>query len=91
LIGVFAGVTGGTGLEAGVFGVLELVLVMVFSEVMDGITTSTPIGANGFGLPSFPSGTRIILESCKLRNAGSEKIESSNFIWVTLNNKVRNS
>ena len=42
--------------------------------------TSEPIGANGLGLPSVPSEISKIEESCKLRNAGSEKMESSSFI-----------
>ena len=53
------------------------------------VTTSEPIGANGFNLPSSPEGVSKILESCKFINAGSEKIASFNFILLTLNNTER--
>lgn len=43
------------------------------------------------GLPSFPSGVRMILESCKEPNAPSEKIASFNFIFLTLKSKERKS
>ena len=61
--------------------------------VVDGgeTTISTPIGANGFGLPSFPSGTRTMLESRKELNALVEKIASFNLIPLTLKRRVRNS
>jgi hypothetical protein len=41
------------------------------------------------GLPIVASGIKVILESCKLAKAESEKIESSNLIVLTLSNKVR--
>jgi len=53
--------------------------------------TSEPSGANGFALPSVPSGVRMMLESCKLLKAGSEKIESSSFMVLTLNKRLRKS
>ncbi len=56
-----------------------------------GATLSAPNGAKGFGLPSVPSGIRVMLESCKLVKAILEKIESSNFIFLTLNSKERKS
>lgn len=59
---------------------------VVFEEVA---TSPTPNWAKGFGLPVVASGTSTILESCKLVKAWSEKIESSNFIVLTLNNNVR--
>jgi len=52
---------------------------------------SLPNWANGFGLPSVPSGISVMLESRKLLKAGSEKIESSNVIFLTLDNKARKS
>ena len=55
------------------------------------VVTSLPSGANGFILPSLPSGISTILESCKLINAGSEKIVSFNFIFVTFRSKFRKS
>ena len=48
-------------------------------------------GANGLGLPSVPSGSRRMLESDKEENAGLEKTESSNFIFLTLSKRDRNS
>ena len=56
-------------------------------------TASTPNGAKGFGRPSFPSGVSIMLESCLLIliKALSEKIESSNFILLTLKSKAKKS
>ena len=77
---VFGGVVGGTVVgETGEVGVVGIV------------TASLPNFANGFGLPSFPSGISTILESRKVRNAGSDKIASSNFIFLTFNNRARKS
>ena len=53
--------------------------------------TSDPIGAKGLFLPSFPSGTRVILESRREPKALSLKIASSNFIFFTESSKVRKS
>ena len=47
------------------------------------------MGANGFSLPSFPVGISKILELCKLTKAVSEKMESSSFMLLTLNNTER--
>ena len=52
---------------------------------------SVPIGANGFGRPSFPGGISIILESRKLLYALSEKIVSSNLIFLTLKSRAKKS
>ena len=52
---------------------------------------SVPRGANGFGLPSFPSGVSVMLESRKLSNALSVKIASSNLMFLTLKSRVRKS
>jgi hypothetical protein len=52
---------------------------------------SVPNWAKGFDLPSVPSAVSTILESCKLLNASSEKIASSNFIFLTFNNRLRKS
>jgi len=62
----------------------------VTGVVVAEVTTSpTPKRANGFGLPIVASGVSTILESCKLTKAGSEKMESSNFMVLTLNKSVR--
>jgi hypothetical protein len=61
--------------------------VAEFVEVVE--ISPTPNCAKGFCLPIVASGVSVILESCKLAKAGSEKIESSNFIVLTLSNKVR--
>jgi hypothetical protein len=53
--------------------------------------SSKPIAANGFTLPSFPSGISIILESCKLTNTLSEKIALFNFIFLTFKSRFRKS
>ena len=58
---------------------------------MGASTLSVPSGANGLGRPSFPSGISMILESRKLLNALSEKIASSNFIFLTFKSKERKS
>lgn len=55
------------------------------------VVFSKPIGAKGFGLPSLPVGFNKILESRKFIKAGLEKIESSNFIFFTLNNTDKRS
>jgi hypothetical protein len=52
-------------------------------------TLVVPNWAKGFGLPIVTSGIKTMLESCNPIKAGLEKIESSNFIVLTLNNKVR--
>ena len=52
---------------------------------------SKPIGANGLGLPSVPSGISSILESRRERKAGSEKIESSKLILLTFKRMARKS
>ena len=54
-------------------------------------TRLLPNCANGFGLPVVASGTSTIVESCKLENAGSEKIESFNFILWVFNSNVKKS
>jgi hypothetical protein len=46
-------------------------------------TTSAPRGANGFGLPSVPSGVNKILESNKAAKVGSRKSVSSSFMFST--------
>lgn len=52
---------------------------------------SEPIGAKGLLLPSLPSGTRVMLESCREKKALSAKIASSNFILFTERSRVRKS
>ena len=52
---------------------------------------SVPSWAKGLGLPITASGVSTMLESCKLANAGLEKIVSSNFIFFTFNSSVRKS
>ena len=52
---------------------------------------SDPMGAKGFGLPSLPSGTSTILESRRVKKAGSEKIESSNLILLMFKSRERKS
>ena len=72
-----------------VAGVVAPVVVPVFPELVD--TASLPNWAKGFGLPSLPSGVSVILESRKLLNATSDKIELSSFILLTLNSNERKS
>ena len=48
-----------------IFGILMFVSVAVFVTV-SGAIGSVPIGANGFGLPSLPSGTSSIVEFCNV-------------------------
>lgn len=55
------------------------------------IILSEPIGANGLGLPVFWSGISMILESCRERNALSEKIESSSLIFFIFKSVARKS
>lgn len=88
MIGV---VVGGVVIGGGVVGAVGIEGVTIEVSTAGIATFSFPIGANGFGLPSLPSGTSTILESCKLVNALSEKIASFNFILLTLNNNTRNS
>ena len=54
-------------------------------------STSVPIGANGFGLPWVPSGVRVMLESRSVLKAESEKIVSSNLIFLTFKRTVKKS
>jgi len=77
--GIFAGVVpvAGGGVVAGAVGAAG--------------TTSLPNWANGFGRPVVTSGTSTMLESCRLLKAWSEKMESFNFICLTLNNNLRKS
>ncbi len=60
-------------------------------EVGAAATLSVPITENGFALPSVPSATRVMLESCRLANSGVESIASFNFILFTLKSRVRKS
>lgn len=63
---------------------------MVFKVLfMGAVILSLPNWANGFNLPSVPSGVSTILESRKLLKTGSDKIASFNFIFLTFNNSVR--
>jgi hypothetical protein len=88
----------------GIVGVTEVVLV-VDEDTVESVgiklfattgaattgTLSTPSGAKGFGLPSFPSETNSIVESLSERKTGSAKIASSIFMFLTFNNTVRKS
>jgi hypothetical protein len=71
----------------GVMGGVEMVVVVVL--LAGGGTTSDPIGAKGFGRPIVVSGIRVILESRRPINAGSEKIASLSLILFTLKRSVR--
>ena len=50
-----------------------------------------PKAANGFGLPSLPSGVSIMLESRKELKALSEKIASSSLIFFTERSSLKKS
>lgn len=76
---------------AGALGGVAGAFVFVFGLFTVGAGSSIPNGANGFGLPSFPSGIRTMLESRKLANTLLEKIASSNFILLTLKSRVKKS
>ena len=54
-------------------------------------TPSLPNSAKGFGLPSVVSGTRVMLESRRLLNAGLEKMLVSSFMVLMLNKVERKS
>jgi hypothetical protein len=88
-----AGVVEGVVVVGGVTaeGVKVRGIVRVVEVTGIGVILSTPSGANGFGLPSVPSGISVILESCRLINALSEKTASSSFIFLTLKSKVKKS
>ncbi|MDO8659290.1 MAG: hypothetical protein Q7K54_01690 [Candidatus Parcubacteria bacterium] len=79
---------GGVGVETtGIVGTTGIAGMAGMADT----TLSTPSGANGFGLPSVPSGISKILESCKFINALSDKMASSNFIFLTLRSKFKKS
>jgi hypothetical protein len=61
------------------------------AEVPDVEDVSDPIGAKGFGLPSVPSGVRVMLESIKEVNAGSANIASFSLIFLTFKRSDKNS
>jgi hypothetical protein len=64
---------------------------VVLVVVEEGTELSDPIGAKGFGLPSFPSGVRTTFESCSVVKAASAKILSSSFILFTLSKIAKKS
>jgi hypothetical protein len=57
-------------------------VLFTLETLLDGVA-SEPKGANGFGLPSVPSGVSKILESNKEEKAGLLKIVSFNFMFLT--------
>ncbi len=85
------GVVGGS---VGVVGEVKFGVVVEIETpaLSEDRAVSLPSGANGFGLPSVPSGVRVMLcVPSKLVKATSERIVSSSFIFLTERSKVKKS
>jgi hypothetical protein len=82
---------GGNAVFTGDVLLLDIVVGVVIGNVGNVGVISYPIEAKGFGLPSCSAvrGVSEMLESCKLVKAGLEKMESSNFMLLTLNKTER--